>query len=168
MDTITLCRLACSDKTLKRSFGGVFASDTLPKHKTCFRSFIVNLDSKVLPGSHWIAIYFHKNTAYFFDSYGRPPRNRHITSFMKQNSSTIKYNSKCFQDDVSTSCGSFCLYYLYQSIRNKTLKDLDTKNKKKNEQFIKVFVKRRFFLSSCCHTFHTQNQKCVPLINMKG
>lgn len=166
MDTITICKLACSDKYLKSRFGGVFASDTLPKCKTYFKSFIVNLDSKLLPGSHWIAIHFHKNTAYFFDSYGLPPRNKHIISFMKRNSSSIRYNSKCFQDDLSSSCGYFCLYYLYQSVRNKTLEDLDAKNKKQNEKFIKMFVKRRLFLSSCCHTFHKQKQKCIALINM--
>lgn len=81
MDTYTLCRLACSDKLLKKEFGGVFSSDTLPKKKGKFNAFIVNLDAKILPGSHWISIYFHENVSNYFDSYGLPPRNRYILQF---------------------------------------------------------------------------------------
>lgn len=172
MDTITLCRLACSDKCLKKEFCGVFSSDTLPKKKGRFNAFIVNLDSKKLPGSHWICIYFKENTAYYFDSYGLPPRNRHILFFMKRNSKTIKYNNFWFQDDFSTTCGYFSLYFLHQCVRNlrkKALKTLHPRNRKFNESFIKDFVKKNFFLSKCCrhHVSPTKKQSCVALTNMK-
>ena len=67
MDTITLCRLACSDKHLKKEFCGAFSCDTLPKQKRYFNAFIVNLGVKTLPGSHWVSIYFSENTIYYFD-----------------------------------------------------------------------------------------------------
>ena len=75
MDTLSLCRLACSDKKIKKTFGGVYASDSLPVHKKRFSSFIANLDRSTLPGSHWVAIYFENkyNSAYYFDSYGKAP-----------------------------------------------------------------------------------------------
>lgn len=170
MDTITLCRLACSDKLLKKEFCGVFASDTLPKKKGHFNAFIVNLDAKILPGSHWISIYFSENTAYYFDSYGMPPRNRYILRFMKRNSKTIRYNKFCFQDDFSTTCGFFSLYFLHQCVRNlrkKSVKSLHPQNRKYNELFIKKFVKKIFFLSNCCHVYPAKKQSCVALVNMK-
>ena len=166
MDTVTLCRLVCSDKVLKKQFGGVFPSDALPKRNKYFNAFIVNLDSKMLPGSHWISIYFKKSTVYYFDSYGLPPRNRHILNFMKRNSDIIKYNNHCFQDDFTTTCGFFCIYFLHQCARGKSLNDLHIKNKKYNELFIKKFINKNFYLSKCCHVSPTKNQSCLALINM--
>lgn len=171
MDTITLCRLACSDMLLKKEFCGVFSSDSLPEKKRYFNAFIVNLDPKILPGSHWISIYFSENIAYYFDSYGLPPRNKHILRFMKKNSKAIRYNNLCFQDDFTTTCGFFSLYFLHQSVRNlqnKSLRKLHPRNRKYNEQFIKKFVKTNFYLSNCCHVFPGKKQSCVALINMKN
>ena len=171
MDTITLCRLACSDKLLKKEFCGVFSADTLPKQKGHFNAFIVNLDVKTLPGSHWIAIYFSDNIAYYFDSYGLPPRNRYIRRFMKKNSKAIKYNNIWFQNDFSTTCGYFSLYFLHQCVRDlrkKSLRKLHSRNKKYNELFIKDFVKKNFYLSKCCHAFHAKKQSCVALTNMSS
>lgn len=58
MNTITLCRFACSDVRIRNTFGGVYASDRLPKFKRKFSTFIANLDPHTLPGSHWVAIFF--------------------------------------------------------------------------------------------------------------
>ncbi|GFX75998.1 uncharacterized protein TNCV_1995521 [Trichonephila clavipes] len=47
MDTQTLLRLAHSDYKIKRTFGGVFASDILSERRGHYRSFIVNTDSSM-------------------------------------------------------------------------------------------------------------------------
>ncbi|GFQ91619.1 hypothetical protein TNCT_402791 [Trichonephila clavata] len=47
MDTQTLLRLAHSDYKIKRTFGGVFASDILPERRGHYQSFIVNTDSSM-------------------------------------------------------------------------------------------------------------------------
>lgn len=143
MDTISLCRLSCSDNLLKTHFGVVYASDTLLKKKTSYKFFIVNLDPKILPGSHWIAIHLNGKSGYYFDSYGMPPRNKRILSFMKRNCNSIKYNSECFQDYQLTTCGYFCFYFLYRSARNKPLDNLRVKDKRYNERFIKMFVRKK-------------------------
>lgn len=167
MDTISLCRLSCSDNLLKTHFGGVYASDTLPKKKTSYKFFIVNLDPKILPGSHWIAIHLNGDSGYYFDSYGLPPRNKRILSFIKRNCNSIKYNQECFQDYQTTTCGYFCLYFLYCAARNKPLANLRVKDKRYNERFIKMFVRKKFFLSRCCQKFGAiKKQNCVALINM--
>ncbi|GFY45649.1 uncharacterized protein TNIN_204411 [Trichonephila inaurata madagascariensis] len=43
----TLLRLSHSDYKIKRTFGGVFASDMLPEKRGHYRSFIVNTDSSM-------------------------------------------------------------------------------------------------------------------------
>ncbi|GFQ76010.1 hypothetical protein TNCT_501071 [Trichonephila clavata] len=50
MDTQTLLRLAHSDYKIKRTFGGVFASDILPERRGHYQSFIVNTDSSMNTG----------------------------------------------------------------------------------------------------------------------
>ncbi|GFY64856.1 uncharacterized protein TNIN_320981 [Trichonephila inaurata madagascariensis] len=47
MDTQTLLRLAHSDYKIKRTFGGVLASDMLPEKRGHYRSFIVNTYSSM-------------------------------------------------------------------------------------------------------------------------
>lgn len=168
MDTLTICRLMCSDVLIKKSFGGVYPSDSLPEKKHNFSSFIVNLDESKLPGSHWIAIYFEnkKRNAYYFDSYGQPPVNMNIVKFLKDNADFIYYNKFCFQDYFTTTCGHFCMYFLFQSVRRLKLNNLSKYNKKVNEKFIKNFVRQHFKLHKCCHYLHAKNQACIPWINM--
>jgi len=164
MDTITLCKLVCGDNKMKKKFGGVFASDTLPKYKQNFSKFIVNLDGKRLSGSHWCVIMFKQEKALFIDSYGHPPTVKTILQFMKRNSKEIFYNPICYQDDMTTTCGAFCLYFLYTFSRNMPFVGLKSFNKLHNEKFIRKFVKTLKF-SKCCFQHFTTYQSCVALAN---
>lgn len=165
MNTLTLCNLACSDKHIKKGFAGVFPSDALPQNKKSFYSYIVNLDSKHLPGSHWVGIFFKNKTVFYFDRYGIYPKNKHILKFLKRNSQIIKHNTVCFQGDFTSTCGYFCLYFLYQLSRNQNLKGLSFKNKQYNEMFIKQFVKNKFKVRKRVRSC-SFNQGCIPLLNM--
>lgn len=166
MDTLSLCRFACGDANIRRSFGGVFASDNISENVGKFSSFIVNLDSKNLPGSHWVAIFFRNDVAFYFDSYGYPPINKSILRFLKKNSKAIRFNPFCFQDDSSTSCGYFCLYFLHRFSRHLPLSDLHERNKKQNETFIKRFANQNLKPSTCYHDHHGNEQSCRALLNM--
>jgi len=175
MDTLTLCRLACSDSHIKKGFAGVFPSDGLPKSAGSFKSFIVNLDPKTKPGSHWTAIFFShgknpsiKNkSAFYFDSYGRLPSNKNIINFLVNNASNISYNFHGFQSFDSFTCGHFCLYFLYKLNRNLDLNELSQNERRKNEIFIKSFVNSKLKLSDCCHSHHqNQHQTCRALMNV--
>lgn len=164
MDTFTLCKLACGDNEIKKKFGGVFAADTLPKNRGIFSKFIVNLDGKRLSGSHWCAIIFKQNKAIFIDSYGLPPTVKTILQFMKRNSKEIFYNPICYQDDMSTTCGIFSLYFLYKMSRNVSFVELRVFDTLHNEKFIRKFVKKLKF-SSCCFRHSKTFQSCVALAN---
>lgn len=165
MDTVTVCRLCCGDNHIRKGFGGVFSSDTLPQFKNNFNSFIVNLDRQSKPGSHWVAVFFFKETATYFDSYGRPPSNRNILKFIQTNSNKMIYNKYCFQDTFSVTCGYFCIFFLYKKSRNLKLSEMNPTNKAKNELFINRFSKN-LILRNCCHSFHDKKQGCVAMINM--
>ncbi|GFR05801.1 uncharacterized protein TNCT_263871 [Trichonephila clavata] len=97
MDTQTLLRLAHSDYKIKRTFGGVFASDILPERRGHYQSFIVNTDSSMNTGQHWQAMYFDNDqTCIFFCSYGTYPIGK-IKKFIDQNSARLEWNSKVLQ-----------------------------------------------------------------------
>lgn len=168
MNTVTLCQLACSDGLIRKSFGGVFASDSLPIYKNNFSSYIINLDAHTLPGSHWTAVFFTSNAqAFYFDSFGHKPKNKNILNFMKRNASMIYYNKICVQDYYSVTCGYYCLFFLYCCVRNLKMNRLSLINRKKNEIFIKNFIRKFFNRLSCCHFTYKTIQTCAAYINMQ-
>lgn len=160
MDTINVCRIACGDKYIRKNFGGVFASDKLPSLKNNYVSFIVNLDPISLPGSHWVAVYFKGESAFFFDSYGKPPTGR-ILKFLIENSTHIFYNEIQYQDVNTVSCGYFCLYFLYKKSRNLNLSDLKENNQSYNERFIRHFAKTKLKANNCCQHAFDSSQTCT-------
>ena len=50
-------------------FNGVYSKDNLPKVKD--GAYIVNLDDKQSKGTHWISLFIEKNTAVYFDYFGK-------------------------------------------------------------------------------------------------
>ena len=73
--------------TLKniKLFLGVYPSDLLPHSiQQQAGTVIINTDPHTLKGSHWLAIHFQPKAskAYYFDSYGHPPFNSYIQSFL--------------------------------------------------------------------------------------
>ncbi|GFQ89329.1 uncharacterized protein TNCT_63601, partial [Trichonephila clavata] len=74
MNSQSLCNLACSDSILRSKFGGVYASDELPRTLTGYSCFIVNLESRAKPGSHWVALAFRNNTCFYFCSFASVPK----------------------------------------------------------------------------------------------
>ncbi|GFQ74075.1 uncharacterized protein TNCT_556511 [Trichonephila clavata] len=159
MDSITLCRLACSDFLLRSEFGGVYASDELPKTLDSYSCFIVNLDPKTKPGSHWIAIAFRNNKCFYFCSYASVPNNKNILKFITDNAENLVWNKCRYQSLVSYTCGHFCLHFLYNFVRNQSLSPLESDKIENNEKFIKKFVARKFRLQNCCFSPYS-NQTC--------
>ncbi len=57
-------------KMFGRKFIGVFASDQIPVMKTN-QYAIVNLDTHLEPGSHWVGVVKENDKTYVYDSFGR-------------------------------------------------------------------------------------------------
>lgn len=116
MYTHTIENLAAKRAEIKEKFRGVFSSNTLPE-KNLEGYYIANLDRDTESGSHWIAIEItpsgQKNL--YFDSYGFPPCRDSFTHFMNEN---YTCNRKRLQHLLSTTCGQWCLYFLYRRSEN--------------------------------------------------
>ena len=109
--TLILTRLFTNSQT---NFLGVVASDRKPSLRsvTTFAPccYVLNIDPKSEPGTHWVAIY-HPTPQHveFFDSYGSHPSDYGIYF---DASLQLHFNNIKFQTLVSSVCGQYCIYFL--------------------------------------------------------
>lgn len=109
-------------------FKGVFACDDLPNKVNKPSAFIINLSKKSEIGTHWIALYIDVHGhAYYFDSFGVPPKNRDIIFFIKNNAKEITYNKKQLQHITSSKCGKFCCAFVISVLTNKPISNFLSK-----------------------------------------
>ena len=103
-------------------FRGVYARDGLPRNlRKGF--YIVNFDKKGEPGSHWICIENGDEIVYF-DSYGRtPPRFTGLARYWRGKKNVVR-NTKKLQHDYSTTCGQWCMYFVWRRCCGWTLKNI--------------------------------------------
>jgi hypothetical protein len=142
MNTIQLETAIQNEPSLVKKFQGVFPIDKIPSKRTK-GFYIVNLDKSNEPGSHWICIRIRtkekKNE--FFDSYGYAPQSYLIKKFLGKK---YIFNSKKLQHLYSTTCGQWCLYYIYFSNQNVSLKEIcqpfSSTNSYANDFFVNKMV----------------------------
>lgn len=110
MNTIEIETLA---KILIPKFDGVFPIDQLPvKRKKSF-TFILNIDSHNLPGTHWIAVIVRSNrTGFIFDSFGLAPPLT-LQQWLNKRGIQWSINTQQVQPSDSIMCGYYCIYFLY-------------------------------------------------------
>lgn len=148
LSTEDLEKFLSSDDLLHFNSGGVFPIDNLPG-KITKKCFIINSDPSYLPGTHWFAIFFPKKSyPEFFDSLGRNPKfySEDIINFLSKENKQIAYNCKRLQSTNSSTCGLFCLYFLYYRIRGYSFeKILESfgKNLKMNDLIVIDFYLKR-------------------------
>ncbi len=77
--------------------------------------YIANVGKKDTRGTHWVCIYFNEACSEFFDPAGNHPLTYHRAwhDMMLTHSGKYKYNSKAVQAPLTSTCGQFTLYYLY-------------------------------------------------------
>ena len=78
-------------------FNGVFSRDNLPK-KVKYGAYVINLDEYADVGTHWIALFFNRNTVIYFDSFGVEHVPKEIKEFtgnknIKANISRVQANN---------------------------------------------------------------------------
>ena len=69
-------------------FNGVFSRNNLPK-KQKDGAYVINLDEYADKGTHWIALFWNKNTVIYFDSFAVEPIAEVIKEFIDRRSSTF-------------------------------------------------------------------------------
>lgn len=107
-------QVSCAAKDIP-NYVGTFSVDKIPsmRTKTPFH-FIINNQTRNLPGQHWIAVTVFKNSsAYVYDPYGFPPPSLLVQNLRKTlGINDIKYNKEQHQVTGSSNCGLLSLQHL--------------------------------------------------------
>jgi hypothetical protein len=108
-------------KQLKiKNFRGVFMRDTLHDRVNEKECGIVNLDSILNEGTHWVCYYKDRNKKYYFDSFGLSPP----LELKKYLGKDIIMSTFQIQKLGTNYCGHLCLYILYELNQNKSFESV--------------------------------------------
>ena len=105
-----------------KHFRGVFSKDVLPtqiKNKECG---IVNLDNHIGPGTHWVAYRNIDRFCEYFDSFGLKMPSE-VKKYMTTSGKQLVYSSDEIQERDSVLCGYWCLYYLLERQKGRSILD---------------------------------------------
>jgi hypothetical protein len=131
MNGIEIERAARLDPLTDRQFLGVYARDRLPRrlpHGRC--SFIANTDPASRPGTHWVAFYFDtsRRIGEYFDTFGQAPSTYPaFDNYLRRHAVHVRHNVTRIQSVYSTACGHYCVYYLHNKSRGKSLDSILTR-----------------------------------------
>jgi len=137
-----LCSIAIF---LKLNLVGIYMKDDLKSLKEGF--YIINLQDHNKPGSHWTSFIKNQNDIYYFDSFGAvPPQNEY--DLFKRESENIFYNELDLQNIDASSCGWWCIAFLYfmKNTKGTYIERFKKFNKKfstdtkKNELILKKYI----------------------------
>lgn len=134
---------------LKKHFLGVFSINTLPKRFKKNSFLICNTDTSNGVGKHWIC--FSKtssNCIECFDSLGINELKKNLlnTYCDFKNVLKIEFNETQFQDNNSSTCGLFAIYFAIQRFHNlelefdELLEEIFDVKTEKNEVIVKTFL----------------------------
>ena len=105
-------------------FRGIYSRDNLPDKIHKLETGIINLDDSMGGGSHWIC-YRNVDKQYceYFDPFGLIMP-KEIKNYLKTSGKKIVYSSDEIQERDSVLCGYWCLYYLLERPKGKSLLDV--------------------------------------------
>ena len=105
-------------------FRGIYSRDNLPQKIHRLETGIINLDDSTGGGSHWIC---YRNVAEqcceYFDSFGLIMPSE-IKNYLKTSGKKMVYSSDEIQERDSVLCGYWCLYYLLERQKGRSLLDV--------------------------------------------
>ena len=99
------------------TFIGVFSLDMMPHLNKPRWSLIFNIQTRNLPGLHWIAVRCHYDQAWVYDPLGQLPPSElchHLTQHCFIHD--IHVSNVAYQLPNTLSCGQHCVYFLYHSV----------------------------------------------------
>ena len=136
------------NKALKnvQKFQGSFALDELKtlEIKTCPDFFVVNLDNRWEPGSHWIAVGIYSNSVYICDSLGGLVPSKQFPHDLINFLHVHTFNRKLFitkqlQPTDSSLCGAYCILFIREMTKHNSFSSflsLFTNNLKQNDKIV--------------------------------
>ena len=168
MDTVQVENLLRADCKLSVIFDGVYASDCLPMF--CGggdTGLVMNIDPSTQSGSHWVSIYIQNGKGEYFDSYGMAPPLEDFMRFLKTNTKTWTYNKQELQSLDSTVCGHYCIWFLSERARGKSMQNIvqqfSKTDTKWNDNTVKRQVETRFggIVKNMSSAAAATSSKCV-------
>ena len=81
---------------------------------------IINLDDYIGSGTHWVAYRNGNKYAEYFDSF-RLPMPKEVGKYLATSGKPLIYSSDEIQDRDSVLCGYWCLYYLIERQKGKSI-----------------------------------------------
>ena len=103
-------------------FRGIYSRNGLP-NKIGKECGIINLDDKQGPGTHWVCYRNIGNVVEYFDPFGLIMPNEALNYFHTANK-PIVYSIDEIQNRSTVLCGYWCLYYLLERQKGKSLLDV--------------------------------------------
>ena len=150
MDSQQLSAVMTQCEFGKTHFGGVFASDEIPfieiKYNHLPQAFVFNYDPSYMSGSHWVACIITSDENVFFDSYGRKPILEEMKDFI---SSNYYHNKVQYQDNYSSTCGQWCVFFLWYHFTHQHFPwnfKFDPKKTLENDYLVNEWVNKCFDL----------------------
>ena len=133
---------------IKLKLNGIYMKDELktPLKQGCY---IINLQNHDEPGSHWTCFIKDKDCIYYHDSFGAvPPQNEY--DIFSHEMDNIYTNTSDHQNIDSSSCGWWCIAFLYYMTNSKgnmldRMKKFNKKfitDTKRNELILKKYIDR--------------------------
>lgn len=140
-----------------KKFKGVFSCDNVCRLKTPGECLIINFDRQNEPGSHFIAVFcVNKSSISYFDSLNLKEIPSEIFNYISSYTNA-KDASKDFQNILSTSCGFYCMLFLYcncisSKYWNDVAKKLLLKNNFQNDKvcidYLCIAMKKFFLMKN--------------------
>ena len=127
-------------------FRGVFSKDVLPTQIRNRECGIVNLDNNIGPGTHWVAYRNIDRFCEYFDSFGLMMPSE-VKKYMATSGKQLEYSGDEIQERDSVLCGYWCLYYLLERQKGRSILDVihnaefDMSNTSVNHRFIINYFK---------------------------
>ena len=128
-----------------KNFLGCFPLDELPHFPQRLpASLIVNTDTSIGNGDHWLALVLGKDKCFYFDSFGLPIVEEYLLKFLEPHYKVATFSDVCIQHIKSDKCGEFCILFV-KHVKSKTtyhkfLSHFNHKNLKENDFFVEQWM----------------------------
>lgn len=136
--------------SVKSFFLGIFSINTLPKIFPSKHFLICNYDLNSSPGTHWFCLLKSSDQCLeCFDSLGLNIEKKNLLQKYCRSwkVSSLKYNETAVQNQLTSTCGKFVLYFAIHRMHNldlsfsTLLNEIFEQNTIKNEELVYKFLK---------------------------
>jgi len=142
---------------IKLKLNGIYMKDELktPLKQGCY---IINLQNHDEPGSHWTCFIKDKDCIYYHDSFGAvPPQNEY--DIFSHEMDNIYTNTSDHQNIDSSSCGWWCIAFLYYMTNSKG--NMLDRMKKFNKKFITDTKRNELILKKYIDRIYLNNKMVI-------